>query len=96
MLNADEVRTYIHKLWRAEPEVLDQLYGVFKSQQSKLVRVCDPDMFFLSVLAVPPSRFRPASVMGYALNIVLHIILWYLKYVYHTYQLGNSTTIIVG
>eukprot|EP00698_Gefionella_okellyi_P015266 TRINITY_DN4306_c0_g1_i1.p1 TRINITY_DN4306_c0_g1~~TRINITY_DN4306_c0_g1_i1.p1 ORF type:complete len:1591 (-),score=451.91 TRINITY_DN4306_c0_g1_i1:696-5468(-) len=64
VLTQDEARKIILSLWRSQFDVVDQLFGSFRAKQGKLERICDPDMFFLTVLSVAPSRFRPANQMG--------------------------------
>jgi DNA-directed RNA polymerase I subunit RPA1 len=49
-------------LWENEIEILDLLYGSRRKRDSP--RVSHYDMFFLSVLPVPPNKFRPLSKMG--------------------------------
>ncbi len=60
MLTSLSVREHFTLLWKNEQRVLDLLYGTMKEGK----RVSSPEIFFLYVLAVPPSRFRPSSKLG--------------------------------
>ncbi|PLW50103.1 hypothetical protein PCANC_05569 [Puccinia coronata f. sp. avenae] len=66
MMLAQEARAHLRRLFMNEPEICGLLYGsrspALKSrlQQSP----ASADMFFLDVVPVPPSRFRPAAIMG--------------------------------
>jgi DNA-directed RNA polymerase I subunit RPA1 len=46
------VKEHLFKLWKNEETILGLLYGN------------DPSMFFLTVLSVTPTKFRPVSKMG--------------------------------
>ena len=64
MLSAIEVRDHIDKLWRAEGELLNLMYGRYYPVVAGEPYVSDslgPKMFFLNKLIVPPTRFRPES-----------------------------------
>ncbi|KAJ3311242.1 hypothetical protein HDV04_004151 [Boothiomyces sp. JEL0838] len=54
------VKAHLELLWKKEQHVLDLLYGSNK----KGVRTFSPNIFFLEVVAVTPSKFRPVSVVG--------------------------------
>lgn len=54
------VRAHFDLLWKNEKTVLDLLYGSTKNGERK----SDPAIYFLSVIAVTPTKFRPVSKMG--------------------------------
>ncbi|KAJ3269980.1 hypothetical protein HDV01_000743 [Terramyces sp. JEL0728] len=54
------VKAHLQLLWKNEKYVLDLLYG----SNRKGIRTSNPNMFFLEVVAVTPSKFRPVSVVG--------------------------------
>ena len=68
-----EVKEHISKLWAAESEILDLMFGKLvankdenKRYKAKVypnyrVKPNDRDMFFISAIVVPPNRFRPES-----------------------------------
>lgn len=58
-----EVRDHLTELWAREKSTLDLLFGTQAGAAAKK-RVSSADAFFLECVPVPPSRFRPASVMG--------------------------------
>ncbi|XP_028403627.1 DNA-directed RNA polymerase I subunit RPA1-like isoform X2 [Dendronephthya gigantea] len=58
-----EVQEHLHRVWEKEETLLDSLLGSYPSPTASK-RKSSPQMFFLNVLPVPPSRFRPISVMG--------------------------------
>lgn len=77
MMTADEARKHLRLLFENEREICSLVYGThgplpsrnIKEAQasrrgSKGVADVSPDMFFLDVVTVPPSRFRPAASMG--------------------------------
>ncbi|KNC79596.1 hypothetical protein SARC_08015 [Sphaeroforma arctica JP610] len=60
-----EVRSHIRKMWSLERRVMDLIFGSVRAGKgSSNKRVSTGDMFFLSAVPVPPSKFRPASRMG--------------------------------
>ncbi|KAG8708120.1 hypothetical protein FRC09_001428 [Ceratobasidium sp. 395] len=62
----DEARAHLRRLFSNEPALTSLIFGrhgpFARSQSSK--RKADADMFFLEVLPVPPTRFRPPAKMG--------------------------------
>ncbi|QRW08992.1 DNA-directed RNA polymerase III subunit C5 [Ceratobasidium sp. AG-Ba] len=62
----DEARAHLRRLFSNEPSLTTLIYGrhgpFARSQPSK--RKADADMFFLDVLPVPPTRFRPPAKLG--------------------------------
>eukprot|EP00743_Colponemidia_sp_Colp-15_P005106 GILK01005496.1.p1 GENE.GILK01005496.1~~GILK01005496.1.p1 ORF type:complete len:1772 (-),score=385.89 GILK01005496.1:91-4842(-) len=56
-----EVERHMKNLWDKEQEIVTLIWNA-PSKTTK--RKVTPDMFFLHVLAVPPSRFRPESKLG--------------------------------
>jgi DNA-directed RNA polymerase I subunit RPA1 len=61
-LSSIEVRAHIRILWAREKLILDALFG--SSTSRKKPRTSSPEIFFLKVVPVTPTRFRPASRMG--------------------------------
>ncbi|KAF8983264.1 hypothetical protein BGZ46_010562 [Entomortierella lignicola] len=59
------IRNTLRRLFAAEQEMCRLLYGSNGPQmQKKYSKVVQADIFFLEILPVAPTRFRPASVMG--------------------------------
>eukprot|EP00058_Branchiostoma_floridae_P008853 XP_002594341.1 hypothetical protein BRAFLDRAFT_201044 [Branchiostoma floridae] len=56
-----EARAHLRALWKKEGELLSNLFGALRLVPQG---TCPIDIFFLEVLPVPPSRFRPVSVLG--------------------------------
>lgn len=63
-LNPLEVRKHIQNLFREEAEITTLLFGARNPNVPSQVRPASYHMFFIEVLAVAPTRFRPPSVMG--------------------------------
>ncbi|KAI9488674.1 hypothetical protein BDB00DRAFT_877143 [Zychaea mexicana] len=63
-LNPIEVRKSIQDLFQEEPEITTLLYGARNPSVPSQVRRATYHMFFIEVLSVSPTRFRPPSVMG--------------------------------
>eukprot|EP00163_Fabomonas_tropica_P030503 TRINITY_DN690_c0_g1_i4.p1 TRINITY_DN690_c0_g1~~TRINITY_DN690_c0_g1_i4.p1 ORF type:complete len:1694 (+),score=564.87 TRINITY_DN690_c0_g1_i4:426-5507(+) len=61
-----EVEEHMKRLWGEEKLFLDLALGslLFGDRSRYLVRKSDPGIFFLRALPVPPSRFRPPSMVG--------------------------------
>lgn len=57
-----EVRSYIRLLFEKEQDITTLLYGARAPQNRK--EHANADIFFIDVLPVAPTRFRPASVLG--------------------------------
>ncbi|KAI8836148.1 hypothetical protein BC829DRAFT_426249 [Chytridium lagenaria] len=62
-ISSIEVRAHLRVLWRREKTLFDLLYGAAPNRNSPRISSSDA-MFFLEVVPVPPSKFRPASKMG--------------------------------
>jgi len=58
-----EVKAHMIQLWLSEYKLLKYLLGSFSGPERKK-RVTTPEIFFLDVVAVPPSRYRPQAFMG--------------------------------
>ncbi|CAB3992022.1 DNA-directed RNA polymerase I subunit RPA1, partial [Paramuricea clavata] len=58
-----EVQEHLRRVWENEEVLLNTLLGSYPSPTATK-RKSSPQMFFLNVVPVPPSRFRPLSVMG--------------------------------
>ncbi|KAL2914542.1 hypothetical protein HK105_205893 [Polyrhizophydium stewartii] len=56
-----QVKAHLELLWKNEATILDLLYG---TPTKSGVRVSSVEMFFLDVVPVTPTRFRPISKMG--------------------------------
>jgi DNA-directed RNA polymerase I subunit RPA1 len=54
------VERHLELLWKEEKEILDLLYGSVKDG----VRMSSHAVYFLSIVAVTPTKFRPISKMG--------------------------------
>ena len=66
-LSALEVREDLKDLWLNEIDILSLIFRelVFQGDQRQTMGLCSSqDIFFIQVLPVPPSRFRPASKLG--------------------------------
>lgn len=63
-LNPWQVRKHIQSLFEEEPEMTTLLFGARNPSVPSQVRKATYHMFFIEVLAVAPTRFRPPSVMG--------------------------------
>ncbi|KAJ3025212.1 UNVERIFIED_CONTAM: hypothetical protein HDU68_007368 [Siphonaria sp. JEL0065] len=67
-LSSSEVRAHIQLLFQRDAKILNMVFGTSaelrRAGQKTNARVTSPHIFFLEVVAVPPSRFRPASKMG--------------------------------
>ncbi|KZT62602.1 beta and beta-prime subunits of DNA dependent RNA-polymerase [Calocera cornea HHB12733] len=68
VLSPSEVRAHLRLLFRNEPTLCSLLYGRHGpyapvSSRTGLAQT-NADVFFLSVLPVPPTRFRPPAKMG--------------------------------
>ena len=58
-----EVRKQIFQIWEKHGGFLSILYGAYPSPTAKR-RCCSADMFFIEILPVAPSRFRPVSMFS--------------------------------
>ena len=56
-----EVREHIRGMWDNQRALMDALFGGKKDISDESARLNLADMFFLDVVPVPPSRFRPVS-----------------------------------
>lgn len=74
ILHTDEVQLHIQILFNVQSELVDLMYGPHGPMSITPANLptslpgaapqADASMFFMDVIAVPPSRFRPASIMG--------------------------------
>lgn len=67
VMAAAEVRDHLRRLFQLEAEICSLLYGRHGGPQAKSTHAPPPpiaDMFFMDVLPVTPTRFRPAAKMG--------------------------------
>jgi DNA-directed RNA polymerase I subunit RPA1 len=62
VLATSEVRAHLRILFRYESELCNLLYGRVKNPTRSTASLAD--MFFMDVIPVAPTRFRPASKMG--------------------------------
>eukprot|EP01135_Chromosphaera_perkinsii_P010952 Nk52_evm5s2297 gene=Nk52_evmTU5s2297 len=58
-----QVQRHMELLWKRERRVLRLIFGCLSYSGDGKKLVTDPNMFFLEVIPVPPSRFRPPSKM---------------------------------
>ncbi|KAJ3076907.1 hypothetical protein HDU98_011003 [Podochytrium sp. JEL0797] len=65
-LSSSEIRAHIDLLFQRDAKILNMVFGTSPDlrRAGQKSRVTSPSIFFLDVVAVPPSRFRPASKMG--------------------------------
>ena len=56
-----EVKEHLSKLWEKEREFLNELLGGYPTPRAKR-RTANTNMFFIDILPVAPSRFRPVSI----------------------------------
>lgn len=80
VMSSEEARAHLRRLFKNEPLITSLLYGGHGPFTKKTVTTSAPsaklvpaykalppasaDMFFMSLVPVPPTRFRPASKMG--------------------------------
>lgn len=78
IVTPDEVRAHLRRLFSNEQELVTLIYDphgplAARSKPSSSTRpspstssqpAASPDIFFMDVISVPPSRFRPAATMG--------------------------------
>lgn len=67
MILAEEARAHLRLLFQNESEICNLLYdthGPAMQRKNQRTSSATADMFFLDVIAVPPTKFRPAAVMG--------------------------------
>ena len=55
------VRRHLRLLWKNEEGVLREVFGALNVKMDDTSDSCPTDVFFLEVLPVVPSRFRPVS-----------------------------------
>lgn len=67
-ITPDEVKQHMIQLWNTEGKVMECLLGSYNLPFNKK-KVSTPEIFFLDVVAVPPSKFRP--VCSYPLFLIL-------------------------
>lgn len=76
ILNALQARSHLRCLWTRQDSVMEGLFSCLKGQVAvKEDQFFPTDMFFLDVVAVPPSRFRPVSLGMRGLFIIIIIII---------------------
>ena len=63
-----EARNHLRSLWTNDPLLMMTIFSCLRSdegsslwKEGSSVEGCPADMFFIDVIAVPPSRFRPVS-----------------------------------
>jgi len=62
VMATSEVRQHLRLLFRSESQLCNLLYGRIKNPTRSTASLAD--MFFMDVIPVAPTRFRPASKMG--------------------------------
>ncbi|KAG6378763.1 hypothetical protein JVT61DRAFT_13036 [Boletus reticuloceps] len=63
----EECRAHLHRLFERSPVICSLLFGrhgPFAPLSAQGLSLASPDMFFMDVLLVPPTRFRPPAKMG--------------------------------
>lgn len=64
-LTPTHVRSHLSKLWKNEPELLSLMFGAHSSNRVNFsTQNSGEAIFFIQALPVPPSRFRPPSLMN--------------------------------
>ncbi|KAJ1302518.1 hypothetical protein OPQ81_002836 [Rhizoctonia solani] len=63
VLPPEEARAHLRRLFAREPKLTMLIYGRH-GPFAKTAKAANADMFFLEVLPVPPTRFRPPARMG--------------------------------
>ncbi|KAF8713719.1 DNA-directed RNA polymerase subunit beta', partial [Rhizoctonia solani] len=63
VLPPEEARAHLRRLFAREPKLTTLLYGRH-GPFARQAKAANADMFFLDVLPVPPTRFRPPARMG--------------------------------
>ena len=84
-ITPQEIKEHMIKLWNTDHKVLKYLFGSHHDPMRQK-KVTTPEMFFLDLVAVPPSRFRPLSFMGEkrfenTQTVNLNKVLWDVKLV---------------
>lgn len=64
IIPADEVRAHLRLLFNNERSIINLLYAPHGPLAAKATGGASADIFFMDVVAVPPTRFRPAATMG--------------------------------
>ncbi|GAA6061623.1 hypothetical protein JCM10212_000965 [Sporobolomyces blumeae] len=67
IVTPDEVRAHLRRLFANEVDLVTLIYaphGPHATATAQARPVASPDIFFMEVISVPPSRFRPAATMG--------------------------------
>ncbi|XP_065184132.1 DNA-directed RNA polymerase I subunit RPA1-like [Sycon ciliatum] len=64
LLMPHEIREHVVQMWQLDQGVLQHVFGVLGTVPKVNVQGSPMDMFFVQVLPVAPSRFRPVSEMG--------------------------------
>jgi DNA-directed RNA polymerase I subunit RPA1 len=62
IITPQEVRAHLRLLFKSEHQILSLIYT--PHGPLTLAKKASADIFFMDVIAVPPTRFRPASTMG--------------------------------
>lgn len=60
----NEVRSHLRLLFSNEKPIITLLYAPHGPLSQNTTPKADPDIFFMDVVSVPPTRFRPAATMG--------------------------------
>ncbi|KAJ1551580.1 hypothetical protein HK096_007854, partial [Nowakowskiella sp. JEL0078] len=60
-LSTMEVKAHFQLLWENERDILDIIYGT--SDSDNQIRISSSDIFFLDVVPVTPTRFRPPMML---------------------------------
>ena len=75
-----EVKVHVQRLWEREKQLLSVMFGGAGTKWGRSIT----DLFFLTVLPVPPSRFRPVSCCSiyvfsvYTSSVLLPLLLLFL------------------
>lgn len=71
-LTALEVQEHLRAMWHNDPTLLAAVFSCLRIKDKKEGEIedkdgCPTDLFFMEVVPVPPSRFRPVSHIGFLL-----------------------------
>lgn len=103
LLNPFEVRNHFRSLWVNDPHLMTCLFSCLKdfitssdpSQGGKESATCPVDMFFIDVIGVPPTRFRPVRnhSNAYTYGSLVHTYTYMFRYRYPQLLLNDSKTV---
>ena len=68
-----EAREHLHLMWCNDPLLMVAVFSSFNSNEDQYEKAgsCPTDMFFVDTIPVPPSKFRPVSLIMHYLIIAM-------------------------